>query len=113
MSVKIRGLKKKVGYILEVMPDTRNSDVALTIAIWKTYYPKYIKKGSTGEEGVWLKDIFELPREDNIKRIRAHYQNELGKFLPTSWEVAKQRKIEEARWKAYMSSVHKFNPHET
>lgn len=110
MSAKIKNLKIKVGAILAEIPETRNSDIALMIEIWRRYYPQYIKKGSTGQEGVWLKDLYDLPREDNVKRIRAHYQNELGKFLPTSWEVAKQRKIEEAKWKAYMSSVHKFIP---
>jgi len=51
---------------------------------------------------VRLEYIKELPREDHVKRIRAKIQNEEGRLLPTRWEVAKQRKIEEQKWRAFM-----------
>jgi len=110
MATKIRKLKETVETILRDEPYTRDSDIALTIEIWKRFYPEYIKQGSTGKLGVWLDDLYNLPREDNVKRVRAHFQNELGKYLPTSWVVAKQRRINEDTWKAYMGSVHKFIP---
>lgn len=50
---------------------------------------------------VELGKIMELPREDNIKRIRAKIQNEEHKYLPTTLEVARQRKINEEDWKAW------------
>ena len=84
--------------ILRNMPENRNSDIALTIEIWRKYYPSLIKVGKTGQEGVWLKDIFELPREDNIKRERAKF-NALGKYYPTDWKVAKARGLKEDLWR--------------
>lgn len=95
-------IKKMVEAVLEDVPETRNSDITLMIEIWKRYFPKYIKNGASGETGVWLKDLYELPREDNIKRMRAFVQNNRGLWLPTDWKVAKQRKINEEKWKEYI-----------
>ena len=53
---------------------------------------------------VELKNIMELPREDNVKRIRAKFQNEKKMYLPTSLEVARQRKISEEEWRAWSYS---------
>lgn len=87
--------------ILRNIPDSRNSDITLTIEIWRRYYPQRIKKGSSGEEGVWLKDLYDLPREDAVKRIRASFNHE-GKYYPTDWKVAKARGIEEDKWRVEM-----------
>lgn len=100
--MRIRNLKANVLAILEAVPESRDSDIRLMIEVWRRYYPQRIKKGSTGEEGVWLKDLYDLPREDNVKRVRAQIQNVEHQFLPTSWSVAKQRKIEEDRWRVAM-----------
>lgn len=102
-------LKGQILYCLTHYPQTRNSDVELTIQVWREFYPSRIMKGSkTGKEAVLLTDLFELPREDNVKRIRAKIQNELGKFLPTSLEVALQRGIEEGKWRSYMARMDEF-----
>jgi hypothetical protein len=95
-------LKNQILNILREIPETRNSDITLSIELWKRYHPEYIKKNNTGELGIWLKDLYNLPSQDNVKRIRALVQNEEGKFLPTSWEVAKQRKIKEEEWLNYI-----------
>ena len=95
-------LQKQVDYCLKNFPKTRNSDIELTLAIWKHYYPSRIVYSKTGVSLIRLRDLFDLPREDNVKRIRAKIQNELGKYLPTSLEVAKQRKIAETEWREYM-----------
>jgi hypothetical protein len=95
-------IKKQVEDILQTIPETRNSDITLMIELWKRFYSKLLKKGSTGELGVWLEDLHRLPREDNIKRWRAKFQNDEGKYLPTLWSVAKQRKIEEEKWRDAM-----------
>lgn len=50
---------------------------------------------------VELAKIVDLPREDHIKRIRAKIQNEEKKFLPTTEEVRRQRKISEEDWRAW------------
>lgn len=93
-----KALKTMVEECLRNIPETRNSDIDLMIAIWKRYYPQRIRKGSTGEEGVWLRDLRDLPREDNIKRVRAKFNSE-GKYYPTDWKVAKGRGIKEDDWR--------------
>ena len=86
-----RELKKQVEYCLKYFPDTRNSDVTLMIKIWKMYYPHKVlvsKKldslGGTIEQfGINLDSLYDLPREDHIKRYRAKFQNDEMKYLPT------------------------------
>lgn len=93
--------KVMVETILRNIPESRNSDITLLIEIWRRYYPQRVKKGASGEEGVWLKDLYDLPREDGVKRIRASFNHE-GKYFPTDWKVAKGRGIEEDRWRVEM-----------
>lgn len=96
-------LKSQVEKILRDTPSSRNSDITLTIELWKRFYPSKIKQSKeTGKFGVWLDDLFTLPREDNIKRIRAHFQNDMLKYLPTSLEVVRQRRINEEVWRKTM-----------
>lgn len=100
--MKIKNLKAHIFAILAAVPESRDSDIRLMIELWRRFYPHYIKVGTSGEEGVWLKDLYELPREDNVKRVRAQIQNVEKMFLPTSWAVAKQRKINEDVWRVAM-----------
>lgn len=103
---EIKNLRKKIEYVLENFPKGRDSDQWLTLKIWALYYPDYIKvdKGTVNDRKfVYLEDIMSLPREDNVKRIRAVIQNVEKRYLPTSWKVAKQRKINEEEWKEYCS----------
>lgn len=91
-------LKREVELVLRDQPETRNSDIALTIAIWERFYTEKIRTSSTGNKGVLLRDLYTLPREDNVKRIRAIFNAE-KKYLPTEWKVAKQRGIKELEWR--------------
>lgn len=74
--------------------EPRNSDIALTIAIWQQWY----SVGTNPDSVIHLYRLFDLPREDNVKRVRAVLQNVEGKYLPTSWEVARKRGIEREKW---------------
>ena len=74
--MKIGHLKNQVLTILQEIPKTRNSDTTLTIEIWKRFYPQFIKKGANGNLGVWLEDLYKLPDQDDVKRLRAKIQNE-------------------------------------
>lgn len=101
----IESLKKKILRVLEENPKARDSDQWLTLKIWALYYPSKIKTIEEEVNGVvrprkyvCLEDILDLPREDNVKRIRAKIQNEEHRFMPTTLEVAKQRKISEEDW---------------
>ena len=91
-------LQSQVEYCLENDPITRDSDICLMIAIWKTF--------KDVDNTIELNELYDLPREDNIKRIRARIQNRLGLYLPNSWEVAKQRRINRQVWESYLN---KFN----
>lgn len=104
-------LKQQVIEQLRQRPECRNSDVALTISIWQTYFPQMISRNLRDEDCIKLKDLYELPREDNIKRIRAKLQEEAlerimsGKvqgdehiYLPTDTAIAERRQINSAIW---------------
>lgn len=98
--------------ILRNIPESRNSDITLMIEIWEKYYPNYIKKGSSGERGVWLKDLYTLPREDSVKRLRAQFNHD-GKYFPTDWKIAKGRGIKEDVWRkelGYPAKADTANP---
>ena len=74
--------------------EARNSDVALTIIIWQRWF----NVGTNDDSTVHLYRLFDLPREDNVKRWRAKFQNDFNQYLPTDWKVAKQRGIEREKW---------------
>lgn len=98
-------LKDKVLQGLEKCPEARDNDIKLLNWIWLNYYSDCISKNEQGEYVVRLIDLYRLPREDNVKRVRAFYQNNQGKFLPTSEEVRKQRRIGEQEWRIYLSNL--------
>lgn len=94
-------LEKQIREILAKDERSRNSDIRLTHCLWITFYRKHFKM----IDGHWHVDIqamYELPREDNIKRIRAKIQNDLHEFLPTDPEVARKRGWEIDEWRAYL-----------
>lgn len=107
--MKIKQLKKQVLSVLREVPETRNSDITLMIEVWKRYYPHFLKETKDKQLGVYLKDLYELPREDNIKRIRAKIQNEENKYLPTSMKIAIKRHLNMNEWHKAMA----FNQYET
>ena len=91
-------LKEMVEHCLKTYPDTRNSDIKLTNQIWVVYYLDKIK---IMDDGYYVKllDLYDLPREDNVKRIRATFQNDRGLYLPTDPKVLKQRRLLESQWR--------------
>lgn len=94
-------LTNQIENILASVPGSRNSDIVLTIEIWKTYYRQFIYwKGIT--PFVELADLFELPREDNIKRIRAIIQNVQRRYLPTDPGILIERAKLSKEWKEFL-----------
>lgn len=91
---KLNTLKNQVEAVLIDDPETRNSDIALTIGVWVRFYGVKMS--------IEVSQLYKLPREDNVKRIRAKFQNEENKYLPTSWEVAEKRGINERTWRRFM-----------
>ncbi len=96
-------LRDQIKVVLEEVPETRNSDIALMIHVWKRYYSGKIggwdpQDGDNLEGHVSLKDLFDLPREDHVKRIRADF-NSKGFYWPTEPAIAEARGINEAQWR--------------
>lgn len=98
-------LKYQVSHILSHFPEARNSDIRLTIELWKHFYPNMIIANmSYGVDNplIAIKDLFELPREDNIKRIRAKIQNEDREFLPTDIKIFIERARASNEWRRFL-----------
>lgn len=70
-----KSVQAKVAKILSEEPETRDSDLHLTIRVFERYYPHFITDGS-----IKLTDLFNVPKQYDIQRIRAHIQNTLGLF---------------------------------
>lgn len=70
-----KSVQAKVAKILSEEPETRDSDLHLTIRVFERYYPQFITDGS-----IKLTDLFNVPKQYDIQRIRAHIQNTLGLF---------------------------------
>lgn len=103
--MKIKDLDQKVRKVLANDEKSRNSDIRLTQMIWWTYCQHLIlmHDNGKGEKAyIAMSDLFELPREDNIKRIRAKIQNEEKIYLPTDPAVAKKRGWNEDEWRTYL-----------
>jgi hypothetical protein len=105
MAKRQNKIKNNVEKILAVNLKARDDDAYLTVMYWVTYSPHVIREDMANltQDGkpkkfVYLRDILELPREDSIRRVRAVIQNEENKYLPTTPEVRKRRKIAEEDW---------------
>lgn len=105
MAKRQNKIKDRVEAILKDNLKARDDDAYLTVVYWITYNPSLMREDPTNltPEGkprkfVYLKDILELPREDSIRRVRAVIQNVEKKYLPTTPEIRKRRKIAEEDW---------------
>lgn len=94
-------LEKQIRATLAADERSRNSDIRLTQAIWFRYYHSSMLEHN-GLVYVEVAKMYDLPREDNIKRIRAKIQNEQHEFLPTSEAVARKRKWNIQEWRDYL-----------
>lgn len=95
---EIKTLKGQVEHCLREHPSTRNSDILLMTILWREFYPTQIVE-VYGVAHISLSALYVLPREDNIKRVRAQFQNDKGLYLPTDWKVAQKRGIAEDEWR--------------
>lgn len=95
-------LKNQVYSILRDIPESRNSDITLLIELWNRYYPQFIINSDTSGQLIRLKDLFDLPQQDAIKRIRAGIQNNDREYLPTDIKVLIGRAIQSDEWKKFL-----------
>lgn len=108
----LKTLKGQIELMLANYPETRDSDITLMIRIWREYYPSRVLMLNGSYPCVLLENLYDLPREDNIKRIRAKIQNVDGLYLPNSWEVASKRGIEKEKWETFMGYQRTGNPNQ-
>ena len=93
-------LMGKVGYILNLYPDTRNSDVQLAIQYWGTFQPDLFN-----EFGILPRNLFKLERMTLLTRARAKIQNEYGLFLANEAIRRGRRSNEERMQDAVIEAV--------
>lgn len=67
--------RTKVASVLNLFPDTRNSDITLALKYWETFQPEIYNP-----VGIKPTDLFKLERLHYIVRARAKIQNEYGLF---------------------------------
>jgi hypothetical protein len=68
--------ERKVAYILQRFPETRDSDTALCIRYWKLFQADVLERWSPLE----LEVLFELDRIETLGRVRRMIQNDLRLF---------------------------------
>lgn len=79
----------RVAYVLNLYPDTRNSDVTLQLKYWEEF------QGYTQGETIAPGKIYEMERLTSISRARAKIQNEFNLYQPTSQKVKRYRQDKE------------------
>lgn len=99
---RLKNLHNVVEWTLSRFPETRNDDAVLTTRIWEQYCRDFVMMLPDGKFAVTLDNIKYLPREDNVKRIRAKLQNEKHLYLPTDPQVRARRQISEEDWRTYL-----------
>jgi len=104
VSINYKQLKGKVEDCLEKDEKSRNSDIRLYNMLIVSFpiYRTYVRIDGDGDFSVKLKDKYNLPKEEDVCRIRRKLNSE-GKYLPTDPEVIKQRKLAEKEWHEEMS----------
>lgn len=98
---RINTLETQVLAVLAKDEASRNSDIRLTKVLWYTYHRSHFKE-IDGKWYVGVDSLNVLPREDNIKRVRAKIQNEKHLFLPTDPAVAEKRNWNMDAWREYL-----------
>jgi hypothetical protein len=101
----IKTLKYKVKQALELDESTRNSDIRLTNYIWVNFYGEYIHEDENRKMFVKLLDLYNLPKQSSITRIRETF-NQKGLYLPTDPEVRRKRNQAEEDWRGALG----YNP---
>jgi flagellar biosynthesis/type III secretory pathway chaperone len=92
--------KTKVAHVLNLYPESRNSDITLTIKYWETF-----QSDIYNPHGILPKDLFRLERMHYLVRARAKIQNEYNLFTPNTKVKRFRRKHEEEMNDAVLEDV--------
>lgn len=83
-----KGLKQRVEHILKHFPYTRDNDTKLILRLYEEYY--FLSQTLTAHK---LFEIMEYDAPDDIVRFRRHIQNKEYKYLPTTEEIMRKRRM--------------------
>lgn len=92
--------KAKVASILNLYPDTRNSDITLSLKYWEIFQPDIFDSN-----GIKPRDLFKLERLHYIVRARAKIQNEYGLFQADEKIKHHRKKQEEVMHEAVLTDA--------
>jgi flagellar biosynthesis/type III secretory pathway chaperone len=92
--------RTKVAAILNLFPDSRNSDIALALKYWEIFQPDIYNP-----TGIMPKDLFKLERLHYIVRARAKIQNEYGLFQADEKIKHHRKKQEEVMHEAVLEDA--------
>lgn len=92
--------RTKVATILNLFPDTRNSDITLALKYWETFQPDIYNPA-----GIKPKDLFKLERLHYIVRARAKIQNDYGLFQADEKIKYHRKKQEEVMHDAVLEDI--------
>jgi hypothetical protein len=82
---RLNSVQTKVAWLLNHLPDTRNSDITLQLRYWEQFCSEIYRGGEIRPE-----DLYRLPRLTSLSRARATVQNTLGLYLADE-EVRRRR----------------------
>lgn len=80
----------RVAYLLNHYPETRDSDIKLSLLYWQKFQPEHYAGGH-----IRPGQLFKLERQTAISRLRAKIQNDFGLFRGTEEVQRKRRQREE------------------
>ncbi len=92
--------KSKVAAVLNLYPQSRNSDITLALKYWEMFQPDIYH-----ETGILPKDLFKLERMHYIARARAKIQNEYGLFTADEKIKRHRKKTEEKMHEEVLKDV--------
>ena len=81
--------RDRVAGLLNMFPESRDSDMSLTLRYWETFQTDIYESGNLSP-----RSLFKLERQTTIARLRAKIQNDYGLF-PASENVRHKRRQKE------------------
>lgn len=99
---KLKNTRKMVQYMLETEPETRDDDLLLMLRIRdRFYYIKPLVIWNKTYLNIEVNEMKQLPNKDDIKRIRARF-NQLWLYISEKPAVRKLRKMNEEKYKKFL-----------
>lgn len=94
--------KERINFLLRTIPATRNSDSMLYTKYINIFCPWAL---SNDRKYVLLSAIPTIPSQADLQRIRAIIQNIEGKYPPTSFMIARKRKMKRTEWEKIIKEI--------